>query len=75
MEALKTGWDFFQKEILGMGWLSRFISTLLNACGFDTTGRVGGSIQFFLYDTIKIMVLLGVLILIISTRKDKKDTW
>lgn len=66
MEALKTGWDFFQKEILGMGWLSRFISTLLNACGFDTTGRVGGSIQFFLYDTIKIMVLLGVLILIIS---------
>ena len=66
MEALKTGWDFFQKEILGMGWLSRFISTLLNACGFDTTGRVGGSIQFFIYDTIKIMVLLGVLILIIS---------
>lgn len=66
MEALKTGWDFFQKEILGMGWLSRLISTLLNACGFDTTGRVGGSIQFFLYDTIKIMVLLGVLILIIS---------
>ena len=47
MEALKTGWDFFQKEILGMGWLSRFISTLLNACGFDTTGRVGGSIQFY----------------------------
>ncbi len=66
MEALKTGWDFYQNEVLGMGWLSRLISTVLNACGLDTTSRVGGSIQFFIYDTIKIMVLLGVLILIIS---------
>lgn len=66
MEALKTVWDFFQNEVLGMGWLSRFISTILNACGLDTASRVGGSVQFFIYDTIKIMVLLGVLILIIS---------
>ena len=66
MEALKTGWDFFQNEVLGMGWLSRLISTILNACGLDTTSRVGGSIQFFIYGTIKIMVLLGVVILIIS---------
>lgn len=66
MEALKIGWDFFQNEILGMGWLSRLISTILNACGLDITSRIGGSVQFFIYDTIKIMVLLGVLILIIS---------
>lgn len=66
MEALKIGWSFFQNEVLGMGWLSRLISTILNACGLDTTSRVGGSIQFFIYDTIKIMVLLGVLILFIS---------
>ena len=66
METLKIGWDFFQNEVLGMGWLSRLISTILNACGLDTTSRVGGSIQFFIYDTIKIMVLLGVLIWIIS---------
>lgn len=66
MEALKTGWDFFQNEVLGMGWLNRLISTILNACGLDTASRIGGSIQFFIYDTIKIMVLLGVLILIIS---------
>ena len=66
MEALKTGWEFFQNEVLGMGWLNRLISTILNACGLDTTSRVGGSIQFFIYDTIKIMVLIGVLILIIS---------
>lgn len=66
MEALKIGWDFFQNEVLGMGWLSRLISTILNACGLETTNRVGSSVQFFIYDTIKIMVLLGVLILIIS---------
>ena len=66
MEILKTGWDFFQDEILGMQWLNRFIGSLLDTCGLDTTGKIGGSVQFFLYDTIKIMVLLGVLILLIS---------
>ena len=66
MEALKTAWDFFQNEVLGMGWLNRLITIILNACGLDTTSKVGASIQFFIYDTIKIMVLLGVLILIIS---------
>ncbi len=66
MEILKTGWNFFQNEILGMQWLNRFIGSLLDTCGLDTTGKIGGSVQFFLYDTIKIMVLLGVLILLIS---------
>ena len=61
-----TVWDFFQDEILGMKWLGRLIGRLLDACGLDTAGKVGGTVQFFLYDTIKIMVLLGVLILIIS---------
>lgn len=62
METLKTGWNFFQDEILGMQWLNRLIGSLLDTCGLDTTGKIGGSVQFFLYDTIKIMVLLGVLI-------------
>lgn len=66
MEGIKTVWDFLQNEVLGMGWLNRLISTVLNACGIETAGRIGGSVQFFIYDTIKIMVLLGVLILIIS---------
>ena len=66
METLKTGWYFFQEEILGMKWLNRLIGSLLDTCGLDTTGKIGGSVQFFLYDTIKIMVLLGVLILLIS---------
>lgn len=59
-------WSFIQDEVLGMGWLSRLIATILNACGLDTSSRIGGSVQFFIYDMIKIMVLLGVLILIIS---------
>ena len=66
METLKTIWDFFQNEVLGMNWLNRLIETFLNACGLDTTVKIGGSVQFFRYDTVKIMVLLGVLILIIS---------
>lgn len=66
MQAIRAGWDFFQNEILGMGWLNRWIGSVVEGCGIDTTGRVGGSIQFFFYDMIKIMVLLGVLILIIS---------
>ena len=66
METLKAVWDFFQTEILGMSWLNRLISTSLNACGLDTTSRIGGSVRFFIYDTVKIMVLLGFLILIIS---------
>lgn len=59
-------WDFIQNEVLGMSWLNRLISRLLEACGLNISGRIGASIQFFLYDTIKIMVLLGFLILIIS---------
>lgn len=66
MDMLKTGWNFFQNEVLGMAWLNRLIGNLINACGLDATSKIGDSIQFFVYDTIKIMVLLGVLILIIS---------
>ena len=66
MQILKTAWDFFQTEVLGMSWLNRLIGTILNACRLDTTGTIGGRDQFFIYDRIKIMVLLGVLILVIS---------
>ena len=66
MQALETGWNFFQNEVLGMKWLNRLIGSVVEACGLDPAGKVGGSIQFFFYDVIKIMVLLGVLILIIS---------
>lgn len=49
-----------------MHWLNKLIESLLKSFRLDTTSRIGGSLRFFLYDTIKIMVLLGVLILIIS---------
>ena len=66
MGVIKPAWDFFQNHVLGMKWLNELIGYILSVFGLDVSGRVGGSIQFFLYDTVKIMVLLGVLILIIS---------
>lgn len=66
MEQLEAIWYFFQNEILGMGWLSRLMTALVAKLGLDPGSRLGGSVQFFLYDTIKIMVLLGCLIFLIS---------
>lgn len=59
-------WSFIQDEVLGMKWLNRLIGSILSAFGMDSNSRITSSIQFFLYDTIKIMVLLGILILLIS---------
>ncbi|MDY3282763.1 permease [Dysosmobacter sp.] len=66
MEAFRAGWDFFQNEVLGMQWLNRLIGVAVQAVGLDPAGKAGGTVRFFFYDVIKIMVLLGVLILIIS---------
>ena len=66
MKLFRLAWDFIQNQVLGMKWLNELIGRGLAALGLDTAGRVGGSIRFFLYDTVKIMVLLGVLILVIS---------
>ena len=63
---MKNIWDFIQNQIFGMQWLNDIISKLLVLIGLDVEGKIGGSIRFFIYDTIKIMVLLGILILIIS---------
>ena len=59
-------WEFIQNQVLGMKWLNTLINNLLQGVGLDTASRIGGSIQFFLYDVIKITVLLCVLIFIIS---------
>ena len=61
-----TLWNFIQNQILGMHWLSRLIGRGLSALGMDTASRWGGSVQFFLYDVIKITVLLCFLIFLIS---------
>lgn len=59
-------WIFIQDQILGMKWLSSLIGKFLYAIGLDTSGKIGGSVQFFIYDVIKIVFLLCVLIFIIS---------
>ena len=58
--------EFITDQILGMKWLNTLIGRLLTALGLDTGGKIGGSVQFFLYDVIKITLLLCVLIFIIS---------
>lgn len=58
--------SFIQNQILGMKWLNVLIGNLLSAMGLDTTSRIGGSVQFFIYDVIKITILLCLLIFIIS---------
>lgn len=59
-------WDFIQNQLLGMKWLNALIGTVLSALGIDVGSRMGGSIQFFLYDTVKITILLCFLIFFIS---------
>ena len=63
---MKEIWLFFQNQILGMNWLNELIALLLTSVGIDITSNIGTSIQFFIYDVIKITVLLCVLIFMIS---------
>ncbi len=66
MQVMRTVWDFFQNQILGMQWLNELVGYGVSAVGLDTNGWLGGGIQFFIYDVIKIFVLLSVLIFMIS---------
>lgn len=59
-------WSFIQNQMLGMQWLNALIGGILTAVGLDTQTRMGGSVQFFLYDVLKITVLLCLLIFVIS---------
>lgn len=66
MEILKGIGTFLQDQVLGMKWLNEGIGNMLSLFGLDVTSRIGGSVQFFLYDVIKITVLLCFLIFVIS---------
>ena len=66
MQFLSEFWMFIQDQVLGMKWLSTLIGQFLNSFGLDTSGKIGGCVQFFIYDVIKIVFLLCVLIFIIS---------
>lgn len=58
--------NFIQDQVLGMKWLNVIIGNLLESVGIDIKSRIGGSLQFFIYDIIKITFLLCTLIFIIS---------
>lgn len=66
MELIKNIWEFFQNQILGMKWLHDGVASLLSALGMDLENRWVGSLHFFVYDVIKITVLLCTLIFMIS---------
>ena len=59
-------WKFFQDQVLGMKWLNELIGNGLSMLGLDIGSSLGGGVQFFLYDVIKITVLLCFLIFVIS---------
>jgi len=59
-------WGFIQSQLLGMKWLSELVGKALGALGLNAAGRLGGSLQFFIYDAVKITVLLCLLIFVIS---------
>lgn len=63
MEAVGS---FFMDQVLKMQWLSDLVAMLVDAFGLDATSQWGGTIHFFIYDTIKIVILLCVMIFIIS---------
>lgn len=66
MSVIKAIGEFIQNQVLGMKWLNALIGDLLNSLGLDMTGRIGGSVQFFIYDVVKITILLCFLIFLIS---------
>ena len=66
MEFVKNSWDFVQNQILGMKWLHDFIGNLLTGLGLDVSEIFGGILHFFIYDIIKIFLLLMILIFGIS---------
>lgn len=59
-------WQFIQDQVFGMKWLNELIGKGLSKLGLDVRERIGGSIQFFFYDVLKITVLLCLLIFVIS---------
>lgn len=67
-DGIKALGDFVTDQILGMQWLNTLLGlafTVVFGAEFMAT-RWGGAIQFFIYDTIKIIILLCLLIFIIS---------
>lgn len=59
--------EFIENIFLKMTWLYRWTEYFVsNILGLSMNSKLGGSLHFFIYDTIKIFILLGVLIFTIS---------
>ena len=56
----------FNDIFLKMTWLNDLIGNLVQWTGLDLQSQIGLSVQFFLYDVIKIFILLSVLIFVVS---------
>lgn len=59
-------WDFIQNQILGMKWLNVIVGNILTSLELDIESKLGGSLHFFIYDTLKITILLCILVFMIS---------
>ncbi|MDD4733393.1 MAG: permease [Bacilli bacterium] len=67
MDIINAIFSFLNSQLLKMEWLNNLIKLLVEkVLRLDVDSKIGGSLQFFLYDTIKIFILLSVLIFIIS---------
>ena len=66
MQIIKDIGSFIQNQVLAMKWLNALMGDILTLLGIDISGKLGGSLQFFLYDVIKITILLCSLIFLIS---------
>lgn len=59
--------EWLNNQVLKMEWLYNLVTLLVTKVfGLEVTGRVGGSVHFFVYDVIKIFILLSFLIFTIS---------
>ena len=57
---------FIKDEIFGMKWLDRLIGALFELCGLSAENVIVGAARFFIFDVIKIMLLLCALVFAIS---------
>ncbi len=63
---MATVWNFIEKQIFGMKWLKDIVYQLVSLSGADMESRVMDSVVFFIYDVIKIFLLLSILIFAVS---------
>ncbi len=59
-------WNFIEKQIFGMKWLKDMVYQLVSLSGADMESRIMDSLVFFIYDVIKIFMLLSILIFAVS---------